>query len=252
MTDTSGKTGFGSAGKRIRREYSSAFNGRPGSGARRESKAQTLSPVAGSVLKSLWQYLHEANLLDVVLMPPELVYYLKEMARFIDTAKRLGLSGVSRTFEVRETSPFLSIRRVVSSRAPGNSQSEAEGSEHHNRAGSAFVAGSARWAQEMTGINDPTQISLRVLVEKIGAGHNYDRAIMLSAKLILQEYGQRVIRSPIRDDDTWGKRAMPALLAEFQKQLDLFFAKHNSSADWALRRLEQTLEELASSLLDAT
>jgi hypothetical protein len=233
MSDTSGGGGLGSAGRQIRLNLKGQFGGGP-----RSAAGEAVLPAI------IWQPLEDQDLLDALLLPSELLYYLQQMATFVETARRSGLEAVAQAFGVREASTFPSVRRVIKIRAPGNSGSRRQASEHHDRAGAAFDSGSARWAQEITGIDDPTQIPVTLLIDRIRAGDDYGRALKLSARLIIQEYGQRVIRAAIREDDTFRRAADKRLISEFHAQLDRFFARHDSPSAWTSARIPDTAARL--------
>jgi hypothetical protein len=250
MSDTSGTGGFGSAGGAIRQGLRERYASRPRStspGKGKKAKASA-EAAAGHVQALVWKVLSANGKLDEVLLPPELVYYLKAMASFIDAAKGAGLDAVIEEFGLRTESAFPSLRRVISLRAPGNSESGDEGSEQHARAGGAFTAGSARWAQEVSGQSDPTQITIRALVDIIRSGEHYDEALLKSARFILQEYGERVIQALLREDEAWATKANRQLIAQFHAQLDAFFAEHAASTQWNARRIEKTLESFPAFL----
>jgi hypothetical protein len=250
MSDTSGTGGFGSAGRAIRQSIRERYTSRARgtqAGKGKKAKASAETP-AGHVQALVWKALGANGKLEEVLLAPELLYYLERMARFIDEAKSGGLDAVVREFGLREESTFLSLRRSISTHAPGNSESSDEGSEQHSRAGGAFTTGSARWAQEISGKSDPTQITVRALVDIIRTGERYDEALLLSARLILQEYGERVIRALLREDETWATKANRDLIPQFHAQLDAFFEKHSASTQWNARRIKKTLESFPAFL----
>lgn len=244
MSDTSGTGGFGPAGRAIRQALREEYGRRTRSAdAGKEKKAKALAGAPSAHVQTLvWKALDANGKLKEVLLPPELVYYLKAMARFIDEAKGGGLDAVVKEFSLRAESTFPSLRRFIVTHAPGNSESQDEGSEQHGRAGGAFTAGSARWAQGITGKSDPTQITIRALVDIIRLGERYDEALLLSARLILQEHGERVIRALLREDDAWATKANRHLIPQFHTQLNTFFAEHPASMQWNSRRIEKTLE----------
>lgn len=244
MSDTSGTGGFGPSTRAIRNGLKETFGNKSGgSQSKKGKKDETLGAVAGPNVQVLvWQKLDHDHMLKSVLLPSELIYYLDAMARFIDGAKRGGLTTVVNEFGLREESTFPSLRRSITSHAPGNAESSKEGSEQHSRAGGAFNAGSARWAQKISSVTDPTQIVVRLLVDKIRSGDRYDEALMLSARLILREYGERVIHALIREDDAWATKASQRLIDDFDAQLNKFFAEHPSATDWSARRIVRTLE----------
>jgi hypothetical protein len=272
MTDTSGRSGFGVAGRKIRTDIKRRFGGGGGGGRKKprpspptttftfrfteKGGVHTVTPIPVSkpevepsgvpamipiVTKSFWTHLGEAGRLETVLLPSELLYYLKEMARFIETANKAGLQGVAKAFEIRETSTFFILRRRISSRAPGSSDSDAEGSEHHTRAATAFNRGAIRLAEELTGIDDPTQVMVSRLVQEIQNDDTFQRALVLSARLILQEYGELVISRPFRSGETWAEPAKYEMVAGFRAQLNDFFTKHNEAKYWREAAIEKTL-----------
>jgi len=263
MSDTSGSGGFGSAGGAIRTNLERSFGRRSrAAGARRAGggsgtgrKPRNGDGDAGTVpdpddpLAGIWTVLDEHELLVQSVAPPELLYYVKEMARFIDEAKRADLAGVVRRFDIRETAMFPSLRRVIKSRAPGNAESGADGSEQHSRAGGAFNAGSTRWAESLSGVADPTQVAVRGLVDTIRTGDAYDRALKLSARLILEEYVERVLRAFIRADDPWAAKATARLVADAHTQLDEFFARYPATDAWMTGRIAATLATFPGFLL---
>lgn len=253
MSDTSGTGGFGPAGRGIRQSirarYSSGASGSQ-SGQRKKAKASPETP-AGHVQALVWKGLALGGKLEEVLLAPELLYYLEKMALFIDKAKAAGLDAVVKELGLRTESTFLSLRRLISTHAPGNSESSAQGSEQHARAGGAFATGSARWASQMSGKSDPTQITVQDLVTGIRSGDGYNEALLLSARLILQEYGERVIQAFLREDETWATKAQRQLIAQFHQQLDAFFEKHSASTDWTTRRIKKTLESYPAFLNDS-
>jgi hypothetical protein len=262
MTDSSGGSGFGPAGTKIRldlkRRYGTRSKGRskakqrPKKGAisrppTREALASGPSPATEGpplVTAALWHNLRSAKRLESVLLPPELLYYLRELARFVEIARTDGLARVVEEFGIRETSTFNILRRKIGSRAPGNTDSGDQGSEHHSRAGGAFLVGSKDWAQEMTGEADPTQVLVGDLVEAIRRQEDLAKPLMLSARLILNDFGQRVIRRSIRQDDPWGTQAAGTMIREYYAQLDAFFAQHAKAARWRAASIEGTLKEL--------
>ncbi len=243
MSDTSGSGGFGPATRAIRTALRITFGPAEREGG--QAKARGADVLGGGdqpiLQTAVWWRLDKGDMLEDVLLPPELLYYLEQMARFIDGAKKGGLPGVVRALGLREDSQFPSLRRAITRRAPGNAESRDEGSEQHGRAGGAFNAGSARWAVQMSGLKDPTQVSIRQLVDEIG-GDRYDEALLLAARRILEEYGERLFRGLIREDDPWGEPAAKRLIADFGAQLDAFFAKYSSATDWSASRLAKTLE----------
>lgn len=268
MSDTSGSGGFGPSGRKIRRQIQIIF-GPPerlppraptavkvkfGAAEERRTPKKQARPAGGGgepVLPAiLWQPLNDDGILEEVTIPPEILYYLKAMGRFIYGAKRGGLEAVMEEFELRAESKFPSLRRFIASHAPGNAESSDEGSEQHTRAGGAFNAGSVRWAQEFSGTTDPTVIAIRELVDKIRVRDRYEEALLLSPRRILQEYGERLIRGTMREEDPWRARAVPALIEEIHDQLDRFFAEHSSATEWEPQRIEKTLERFPPFLLD--
>ena len=257
MTDTSGSSGFGGAGAKIRLDLKRRFGGGRqsggGSGGGRKKRpsappAPASPETASAVTEVIWRHLATEERLDAVLMPPELLYYLKAMARLIETASQGGLSETVKEFEIRETSTFGILRRRIGNRAPGNSDSESEGSEHHSRAGGAFLVGSARWAREITKQDDPTQVLVSDLVDVLRRGDTAQRALVLSPRRILEDYGDRVIRRSIRKDDEWGETAARDLIREYHQQLDLFFASNGSPAQWREKSIEATLKTFPQSV----
>jgi hypothetical protein len=250
MSDTSGTGGFGPAGRAIRQALREEYSRRTRSseaGKEKKAKAPAEAPAA-HVQTLVWKELGASGKLEEVLLPPELLYYLKSMASFIDEAKGGGLNAVVKKFELRAESAFPSLRRFISTHAPGNSESSDKGSEQHARAGGAFTTGSARWAQEVSGKSDPTQITIRALVDIIRSGERYDEALLLSARLILQEHGERIIRALSREDEAWATKANRQLIPQFHAQLDTFFAEHPASTQWSARRIEKTLESFPAAL----
>ncbi len=250
MTDTSSGSGFGGAGAKIRldlkRRFGGGGRGSGGGGGKRRKKRPAVQPEPAPtetpvVTEAIWRNLYNGGRLEAVLRPPEILYYLREMARLIEAAKFGDLAEYMKEFEIRETSSFNILRRRIGNRAPGNAQSDADGSEHHNRAGGAFLVGSKDWAEELTKQDDPTQVLVSDLV-KVIRDDNFARALVLSARLILQDYGQRVIRRSIRKDDAWGEKAAQAMIDEYHTQLGRFFTSNNSAAKWRSSSIEATLE----------
>ncbi|MEA2329763.1 MAG: hypothetical protein QOE68_4722, partial [Thermoanaerobaculia bacterium] len=132
MSDTSGSGGFGPSTRKIRHQIQIRFG--PGSagatmkfgGAAPQKKPKKRDAAVGTggapiLQEVLWQPLDDDHMLTDVVLPPEIVYYLKAMSRFIYGAKRGGLAAVVEEFELREESKFPSLRRYISSHAPGNS-----------------------------------------------------------------------------------------------------------------------------------
>jgi hypothetical protein len=275
MTDTSGRSGFGRAGSKIRTALKQRFaadlekvmpppvmrrartrpggggGGAPGGGSTIPIQTHPVPPVPGTVTPvpttilrdSYWRNLDEADRLQRVLLPLDLLYYLREMARFSEIARSSGLPGVVKEFEIRDTSSFFILRRGISSRAPHNS-------EHQTRAAKAFNKGATRWAEELTGIADPLAVTVSKVVETIRAGNTVERALILSARLILQEYVELVICRPLKKDDEWAPRAKDVLLLEFRAQLDDFFRKHDSAAEWRSAAIARTLKQFPRFLLE--
>jgi len=254
MSDTSGTGGFGPATRGVRDGLSRNFGSSPRRSAARlsrkiESDGDDKSS-SSRINNLLWHELDKQNILEKVLLPPELIFYLKEMAQFIETAKAGGMTEVMKKFGLQERSNFPSLRRLILNRAPGNSLSKKDGSEQHSQAGGAFNAGSVKWAQEFSGQADPTQISILSLVEKIRLNDRYDEALKLSSRKILEEYGKKVIHAFIRTDDPWGPKAGRSLDKEFEKQLDDFFDEHLSAIEWDSTRVAKTLDTLKSFVKD--
>ena len=255
MTDTSGSSGFGGAGAKIRLDLKRRFGGggrskgpkaaKPKGGQKKPKKQPPDLPApstALAVIEAIWRNLETEERLEAVLMPPEILYYLKAMARLIEKASQGGLPDVIEEFEIRETSTFNILRRRIINRAPGNSASESDGSEHHSRAGGAFLVGSAEWAEELTGQDDPTQVLVSDLVEVLRRGDTAQRALVLSPRKILEDYGERVIRRSIRKDDEWGEAAAREMIREYHQQINQFFAHNNSPAQWREKNIEATLK----------
>jgi hypothetical protein len=263
MSDTSGSGGFGSSGGAIRSGISRSYGG--GGSARRSAAEKKSTRKKGSkgggstdgaggtggaggagaaenpLSTLVWTVLDDNKMLEDVLLPAELLYYVTEMARFIDTAKKSGLAGVVKAFEIRESATFPTLRRSIKVKAPGAAESKQEGSEQHSRAGGAFNSGTFGWAQALTRIDDPTQISIQALVDAIQKSDAYERALKLSARLIIEEYIERVIGAFIRVDDPWAKKATSGLRSDAHAQLDGFFAKHEPVSYWTSTRVEKTL-----------
>lgn len=269
MSDTSGSGGFGPATRKIRKQIQIVFGPAAakvkygGSAtAKQTTKGQAATGGSGAggsgagggggpiLSTAVWQPLADDDILEKVVLPPELLYYVKAMSRFIHGAKRGALPAVVEEFELREESKFPSLRRYISSHAPGNSEGNADGSEQHSRAGGAFNAGSARWGQELSGIADPTQITIRQLVDLIRSRNRYEQALLLSPRRILQEYGERLIRGLIREDDPWREKATPALIRDLHAQLGRFFAEHSAATEWEPQQIEETIEDLPALLRD--
>ncbi len=254
MSDTSGTGGFGPATRGVRNKLSTVF-----SSPSTRSTTQTSHQIGnGKIINAspnnidalVWQELKKHDKLEEVFLPPELIFYLEEMARFIDTAKAGGLAEVIKKFGLQEESTFPSLRRSISNRAPGNSLSKKDGSEMHSQAGGAFNAGSVKWAEEIDESQDPTQISIRSLVEKIRSNNRYDEALKKSARDILEEYCQRVLHAYVHKDDPWAAKADATLDTQIRGQLDDFFGKHPSADEWTSKKIAKTLEAIAASLTD--
>jgi hypothetical protein len=250
MSDTSGFGGFGPATRGIRGNLEITFGPTVRTRSTKKKRPAPTDRTAPVVSAVVWQPLHNDKLLEKVLLPVEILYYLKAMARFIDGAKSGGLKTVVDEFGLRDESNFPSLRRSIASRAPGNSESGKEGSEQHSRAGGAFNTGSARWAQKISGVTNPTGISILQLVGAIRSSDRYDEALLLSARRILQEYGESVIRALIKEDDPWAATATRKLIEDFHAQLNQFFAEHGSAEEWNASRIAGTLKEFPAFVRD--
>lgn len=184
------------------------------------------------------------GIFDEVFTAPELIYYLKQMARFI------GLSddeeAVKEAFDVTPESVFTMLQRKIRHRAPGNAASDAiEGSDHHVRALHAFQAGSSKWVLKITKARDIVVVTLRLLMKAVA--RNRDAALLSSPRAILEEYVEQVLSSMIADDPelmTLGGR----MRVEYRAKLDSFFSKFGDSAHWVESRISKTMESFPDAL----
>lgn len=249
MSDTSGTGGYGpslrgiregirsSYGPSRRATRSAAARATPGKGEESDAKgnrdARTL----------VWAKLAADGTLEDVLVPQELEYYVRALAEFIDTAKTEGLAGVTSKYGLEEDANFPSFRRLTARKAPGNQDSKKVGSEHHSKAGGAFAAGTTEWVKEMTRVGDPTQVSIRTLVEAIRVHDAYDRALVVGARAIITQYGERVIQAVVPTNEWMTETAVKDLTGDFENDIDAFMSEHPAE-DWGSGKVAHTLKQL--------
>ncbi len=246
MTDTGGKTIAG-GGKGISRklrtyeEQDTLQRAATGSGASARKKAgvpPTAAPIGPILTVNVWEPLAKEGVLDPLFRASELIYYLQQMARFIQRCTNGSAEDAAQEFGVHATSPFNRLQRRIREGAPGNVQSDLQKSEHHHRATRAFMAGSTNWAKQILNREDATTIT----IEQIAAivQRDSDRALVLAPRLILLDYGEQVYGTFVTRDENGVSIAEKHMREEYQSQLERFFTKYGAS-HWTERNIPKTM-----------
>jgi hypothetical protein len=253
MTDTGGGKGFsGSRGKARNnlRNFPGLFDsggGAPKGGGTRAGagtvtpKRPNLAPVppiTDPILPlAVWPELIKAGVYEDMFTAPELIYYLQQMARFIQMTPG-GVEEMAAEFKVRPDSPFSVLQRKIRQGAPG-------ASAHANRAAGSFQAGSNRWAIDLVKRRDPAVFTVNHVV--MAVKRDVDRALVSSPRPILDEYVKQVVDSVISDDPQL-ELLSARLQKEYTRQLQSFFARFDDPLDWTELGIPVTMKSFPAML----
>jgi hypothetical protein len=251
MTDTGGGKGFsGSRGKarnNLRKlaslldEGGSGASKRKGGGGAKGKPPKPSpgpTPMPDRILPSaVWPELLKAGVYEDMFTAPELIYYLQQMARFIQKIPSGG-EEVAAAFNVRPDSPFSVLQRKIRQGAPGTSS-------HASRATHAFQAGSNRWAIDLVKRRDPAVFTVNHVV--MAVRNNVEGALLSSPRAILDEYVKQVVDSLISDDPKL-ELLSERLRREYTTQLQPFFARFNDPSDWMEMRIPVTMKAFPAML----
>jgi hypothetical protein len=245
--DSGGDAGLGGSRGRARtklRRYVALGGGGDGRGKQRLEQGGGGTITLGAVLPLIIPALDDAGVTEDVFTAPELIYYLEQMARFIQESA----SGekVAEVFGVRDDSVFAALQRKIRLAAPGNTASGDEGSDSHKRALDAFQSGSSRWARERTKAKDVLRITVKLLSTAVR--QDVDDALLSSPRAILHDYVDHVVVGSFLGGDPVLKALEIQTRREYQAKLDAFFDRFDKPGHWVATRIEKTMESFPQAL----
>jgi hypothetical protein len=223
MSDTSGRVDFAKSQKQIRIKL-------------HDLKEAGHSPTA----RDVWQPLKKDVNLREAYVRTELTTHLKSFARLIEMAASQGAEAVAKEFGVNEQSAFSTIQRNIR-----NADDPAKSTEYSGAADRAFQLGSYNWAAKLLGKGDPTKYKLAPLVEAIR--RDPERALTLAATLVLQEYGERLLRSALPGGTT-DNPDVEVVLKDHRRRLQQFFRENAEADAWGSATIAATLGKYVKQL----
>jgi hypothetical protein len=244
--DSGGDAGLGGSRGRARtklRRYVALGAGGDGKARpKQEGRGGTLT--LGPIQPLIIAALDDAGVTEDVFTAPELIYYLEQMARFIQESAH-G-EKVSEVFGVRDDSVFAALQRKIRLAAPGNTASGDQGSDSHKRALDAFQSGSSKWARERTKAKDVLRITVKVLSTAVR--QDVDAALLSSPRAILHDYVDHVVVGSFLGGDPVLKSLHDQTRREYQAKMDAFFARFDKPGHWVATRIEKTMESFPQAL----
>lgn len=244
MVDTGGDAGLKRSRGRVRRKLKKYIElpgnggGGGGGGGGRGGGGGDGGGGIGDPFTTILDSLDDVGVYAEVFTAPELIYYLQKMARLIQKSAS-GPEEAAEEFGVRPDSAFSALQRKIRLGAPGNSASDAEGSNHHIRALRAFQAGSSKWAKELTKAADLTVVTVKHVV--MAVARNIDKALLSSPRAILEDYVDQVV-APFISDDADLSRLSDQLRQKAKPRLDAFFKRFDKPAQWVESRIPSTMK----------
>lgn len=247
MSDTGGDAGLGGSRGKARRKlkkYISAPGGGGGGEPKPSGGAQVPDRSIADPLSTILDSLDDVGVYEEVFTAPELIHYLQQMARLIQKSAS-GADEAAAAFGVRSDSAFSALQRKIRIGAPGNTASGEEGSMHHIRALHAFMAGSSKWAKEMTKVADLTVVTVKNVGTAVA--RNLDRALLSSPRAILEEYVDQVVASFISGDpDLLG--LSKRFRGDAKARLDAFFKRFDKPDSWLESKIPSTMRSFPKGL----
>jgi hypothetical protein len=223
MTDTSGRVDFAKSQKQIRIKL-------------HDLKEAGQSPTA----RDVWQPLKKDVNLREAYVRTELTTHLQSFARLIEMAASQGAEAVAKEFGVNEQSAFSTIQRNIR-----HADDPAKSTEYSGAADRAFQLGSYNWAAKLLGKGDPAKYKLAPLVEAIR--RDPERALTLAANLVLQEYGERLLRSALPGGTT-DNPDVEVVLKDHRRRLQQFFRENPEADAWGSATIAATLGKYVKQL----
>jgi hypothetical protein len=223
MSDTSGRVNFAQTQKKIRIKLQNL-------------KQAGQSPTA----RDVWQPLNKDVNLGEAYVRTELTTHLKSFARLIEVAASQGTEAVAKEFGVDEQSAFSTIQRKIRT-----AEGPAKSTEYSGAADRAFQLGSTAWAAKLLGKSDPTKYKLAPLVDAIR--RDPEHAVTLAANSVLQEYGERLLRSALPGGTTDNPN-VNVVLKDHRRKLQQFFRDNPEAASWSSVTMTATLRKYVKQL----
>jgi len=254
--DTGGDAGLGGSrgsGRRtLRKKYvplpggsaGVSGGGGGGGGVRRAREAGAGGGATPTVLPIVTSSMQDAGVLDEVFTAHELLYYLKQMARFIQKVADGGAEGAAEAFGVQTDSLFSTLQRRIRRGAPGNAVSGEEGTDSHQRALTAFQVGSSKWAKYLTKAKDIVVVTVNHVA--LVVSRNVDESLVSSPYAILEEYIDLVVASFLAGEFA---HLIDGARKEYRKKLKDFLAQHDEPSQWVEAAIDRTMASFPKALL---
>jgi hypothetical protein len=223
MSDTSGRVVFDKPKKKIRIRL-------------HDLKEAGQSPTA----RDVWEPLKKDVDLREAYVRTELTTHLKSFAKLIEIATSRGAEAVAKEFGVNEQSAFSTIQRNIR-----HANDAAKSTEYSGAADRAFQLGSYDWAAKLLGKGDPTKYKLVPLVAVIR--RNPERALTLAANCVLQQYGERLLRSALPGGTT-DNPEVETVLKDHRRRLQQFFRDNPDADAWGSATITATLRKYVNQL----
>lgn len=240
MSDTSGRVRYEPTRKKIIKDKVGAVSLSLGGGGGAKSPAKKVSPAVPNIQINLprdlvWGLLHNDGLLAKAYNNTELIAFLKLMANFIETSADSGLEAVVKEFNVETDSSFSLFQRKIRAQVDQQHTSEFNGAAKR-----AFQVGSTTWAGRLLKQTDPTKFKLARLVEVVR--QQVETALVLAPRLILQEYGERLLTSALPGGET-NRRVVDATIKAFRQQFNTFMEEHKDPGEWSSTTIAATVKK---------
>jgi hypothetical protein len=240
MSDTSGRIKYSPSRKKSIKVKTEAVSLSLGGGGR--AKASTKQAVPGTPIIQLnlpkelvWGLLHDDGLLTKAYNDSELIAFLKLMAEFIEMSADSGLEAVVEKFNVETDSSFSLLQRRIREQIDQQHSSEFNGAAKR-----AFQVGSTTWAGRLLKQTDPTKFKLARLVEVVR--QQVEMALLLAPRLILQDYGERLLTSALPGGEG-NRKVVEATIKAFRQQFNSFMEEHKDPAEWVSDKIAATVKK---------
>lgn len=246
MSDTSGRIDWGSTKAKVRlRAYSYVPRDKSEATGQTSSGKDTgkLIPEVVPAKDVVWHPLQsDGKLTEKAFNSSALVPYLKRMAEFIEIAVSEGAVGVTKEFDLQADMPFSTLQRNIRKEERSGATTEFDPA-----AGRAFQIGSTKWAALLLKKGDPMRYKVDKVVEAVRNQPDY--ALTLSARCVLETYGERILTSVLPG----GKAIVPVatgLKRDFEQKLKTFMDKQSNASDWGSLAIAATVARFTRFLLN--
>ena len=191
--------------------------------------------------RDVWAPLQKQIGLRDAFVRSELKTHLKSFARLIEASASRGIDAVAKEFDVDKTSAFTTLQRKIRTAATPK-----QATDYNGAADRAFQVGSTAWAAKLLGKNDPTKFKLKAIVDAIN--DDPDRALILAVTLVLEQYGERLLRSAVPGGST-DNGDIESVLKDYRQQFRKFVQQNQDAAAWGSGTVAATLEKYVTQLI---